>query len=222
MGYQVKVLVALLKFMNKHWNPSTPRGETIAEAADTLIRDRLCKGSFRKALDAHPGSTLPKLKILSNGQNCTLGGLRLQILYFASFIPLVRFLDRYEQVYIESGIIKRALDLFFEYSHHFFLHETVARSLLTNVIKCKSDTLVSHVFVDCKLLERIMDNFQPFSKSRTKEPTSYVSYSGHLLYLANLIRDSKVLTQRAGLSSKLSCISRWDTFLASEVRAENQ
>ena len=108
--------------------------------------------------------------------------------------------------------------MFFAYPHHFFLHEVVSKNLVMNILKCRNDSIFVHLFTDCKLLERIMDNFQPITKTRSEDPLSYVSYNGHLVTLSNAIVNANYL-KRAGLESKLSCISRWNTFVSGELKA---
>ena len=217
---RVKVLVAILKYINKQWNPSTPRGKLVKDAADVLIKDRLCNGSIKRALNTPPKqSILPALKFLKADTTC--GALRTQLITFLSFNMLIRFLDSYAKDIINSGVINTSLDLFFKYPHNFFLHEVVSKNLISNVLKCRNDDIFVHLFTDCKLLERIMDNFQPVTKPRTKDPNSYVSYNGHLVMIANMIDNSNHL-KRAGLESKLSCISKWNSFVSGELKQANQ
>merc|ERR1711862_1043920 len=93
---RVKVLVALLKYINRHWNPSTPKGKTIKEAADLLIKNKLCNGVIKQAIEAPPPqSVVTPLKIYK--KNVSVGCLRIQLIHFFSFTTFVRFLDCYVQ-----------------------------------------------------------------------------------------------------------------------------
>ncbi|KAG9144040.1 hypothetical protein Leryth_013916, partial [Lithospermum erythrorhizon] len=121
-----------------------------------------------------------------------LGKHRLKIVEFIAVL-LKSGNDIAEKEMISSGTIRRVIDLMFEYPYNNALHHHV-ESIVYSCLESKTDTLIDHIFVDCDLVEKILqahkhptlsgDSNQP-TKPASGKKIPKVGYLGHLTRISN-------------------------------------
>ncbi|CAI9105072.1 OLC1v1003921C1 [Oldenlandia corymbosa var. corymbosa] len=83
-----------------------------------------------------------------------LGKHRLKIVEFIAVL-LKTGNEVAEKELVNSGTIKRILDLFFEYPYNNALHHHV-ESIIYSCLDSKNNTIIDHLFQDCSLIGRIL------------------------------------------------------------------
>nr|GEV77199.1 serine/threonine-protein phosphatase 6 regulatory subunit 3-like [Tanacetum cinerariifolium] len=84
-----------------------------------------------------------------------LGTHRLKIVEFISVITTVGS-EAAEKELIRLGVIRRILELFFEYPYNNFLHHRV-EEIIVCCLESKNASLVKHIIEDCNLVRSIID-----------------------------------------------------------------
>ncbi|GAA0168952.1 phosphatase modulator [Lithospermum erythrorhizon] len=121
-----------------------------------------------------------------------LGKHRLKIVEFIAVL-LKSGNDIAEKEMISSGTIRRVIDLMFEYPYNNALHHHV-ESIVYSCLESKTDTLIDHIFVDCDLVEKILQAHKhPTLSGNSNQPTKpasgtkipKVGYLGHLTRISN-------------------------------------
>ncbi|XP_008553758.1 serine/threonine-protein phosphatase 6 regulatory subunit 3 isoform X1 [Microplitis demolitor] len=90
----------------------------------------------------------------------------------------------------ELGTFQTLLDLFFKYSWNNFLHTQVDQCLalvISGEWQEKSNLVYTHIFVQCKLIDRILDAWVINDDKQKKENGIRQGYMGHLINIANNI-----------------------------------
>ena len=205
---KVGVLNALLMYISKEWASNS---ELIRRTADNLIKNQLCKGIIRNALSSPPADSLVKpLSVMKNLKTKqTVGAMRIRIIHFFNYFVTNKTFPVFAKDVVQSGIIKEIIQLFFDHPHNFFLHQIIL-TLVLNLLKTKNEAVLTHIFADCNLLQLIMDNFQPISKSRTKDASSYVSFTPHLVVMSVSIMDNGYLD--LPFLANVPTIPKWRSF----------
>ncbi|XP_021836867.1 uncharacterized protein [Spinacia oleracea] len=123
-----------------------------------------------------------------------LGKHRLKIVEFIAVL-LKAGNQAAEEELVNSGTIKRVLDLFFEYPYNNALHHHV-ESIISSCLESRNDTVTDHLFRVCDLISKILDaDKHPMLSSDLELPTiSAVDKSppragnvGHITRIANKI-----------------------------------
>uniref|UniRef100_A0A803N8K9 SIT4 phosphatase-associated family protein n=1 Tax=Chenopodium quinoa TaxID=63459 RepID=A0A803N8K9_CHEQI len=100
-----------------------------------------------------------------------------------------------EEELVNSGTIKRVLDLFFEYPYNNALHHHV-ESIISSCLESRNDTVIDHLFKVCDLIRKILDaDKHPMLSSDRELPTvpavdkkpPRVGNVGHITRIANKI-----------------------------------
>ncbi|KAJ8430386.1 hypothetical protein Cgig2_032125 [Carnegiea gigantea] len=84
-----------------------------------------------------------------------LGKHRLKIVEFIAVL-LKAGNQAAEEELVNSGTIKRVLDLFFEYPYNNALHHHV-ESILSTCMESRNDLVIDHLFKECDLVGKILD-----------------------------------------------------------------
>ncbi|KAL3629554.1 hypothetical protein CASFOL_026776 [Castilleja foliolosa] len=121
-----------------------------------------------------------------------LGKHRLKIVEFVAVL-LKTGNETAEKDLVSSGTIQRVVDLLLEYPFNNALHHHV-ESIIYSCLKSNSNTIVDHLLLDCKLIEKILqtDKF-PTLYGVLNQPTLTASgrqapragYFGHLTRISN-------------------------------------
>ncbi|GAA0180034.1 phosphatase modulator [Lithospermum erythrorhizon] len=121
-----------------------------------------------------------------------LGKHRLKIVEFIAVL-LKSGTEIAEKEMISSGTIGRVFDLMFEYPYNNALHHHV-ESIIYSCLESKNDTIIDHLFVDCDLVEKILQaQKHPTLSDESNLPTKpafgkkfpTVGYLGHLTRISN-------------------------------------
>ncbi|KAI3697608.1 hypothetical protein L6452_30702 [Arctium lappa] len=84
-----------------------------------------------------------------------LGKHRLKIVEFISVLMTVGS-EAAEKELIRLGVLRRILELFFEYPYNNFIHHD-AEQIVVSCLESKNVSLVEHILEDCNLVRRIID-----------------------------------------------------------------
>ncbi|CAO2812974.1 unnamed protein product [Amaranthus hypochondriacus] len=123
-----------------------------------------------------------------------LGKHRLKIVEFIAVL-LKAGNQAAEEELMNSGTIKRVLDLFFEYPFNNALHHHV-ESITLSCLESRNDTVTDHLFNDCDLIKKILDaDKHPMLSGDLKLPTIPAADKkqlkagnlGHITRIANKI-----------------------------------
>ncbi|XP_047307574.1 serine/threonine-protein phosphatase 6 regulatory subunit 3-like [Impatiens glandulifera] len=99
-----------------------------------------------------------------------LGKHRLKIVEFIAVL-LKTGREAAEKELIDSGAIKRTLDLFFEYSFNNALHHHV-ESIIVTCLESQNTKIIDHMLLECDLIGKILQTDKnPTISSDTNEPT---------------------------------------------------
>lgn len=123
-----------------------------------------------------------------------LGKHRLKIVEFIAVL-LKAGNQAAEEELVNSGTIKRVLDLFFEYPYNNALHHHV-ESIISSCLESRNDTVTDHLFRICDLIRKILDaDKHPLLSSDLELPTKPAADKklpragnlGHVTRIANKI-----------------------------------
>jgi len=98
---------------------------------------------------------------------------------------------------MESKLIARCLDLFFQYKWNNVLHSSVEQIIRTT-LETKPSHLCLYIFIDCKLVDRILQAQQNEDQEKTLRAQEDMwiprtGYMGHMYSIANaIVQSSKV------------------------------
>lgn len=119
-----------------------------------------------------------------------LGKHRLKIVEFISVLMTVKS-EAAEKELIRLGVLKRILELFFEYPYNNFLHHH-AELIIVSCLESKNASLVEYILEDCNLVKNIIDadtntdrnNATPTVLSEGRVPPR-IGNVGHMTRIAN-------------------------------------
>ncbi|GJU14833.1 serine/threonine-protein phosphatase 6 regulatory subunit 3-like protein [Tanacetum coccineum] len=157
-----------LSFQVRHISLSTPRTLSYLLPRGSTSFALLLFSSSTLSLSANPSSSrgdLLKLLDVSVDKNVLpttygklqppLGTHRLKIVEFISVITTVGS-EAAEKALIRLGVLRRILELFFEYPYNNFLHHRV-EEIIVCCLESKNASLVKHILEDCNLVRSIID-----------------------------------------------------------------
>ncbi|XP_049763166.1 serine/threonine-protein phosphatase 6 regulatory subunit 3 isoform X1 [Schistocerca cancellata] len=134
----------------------------------------------------------------------------------------------------ELGTVEVLLDLFFKYTWNNFLHTQVEKCIafaLNSELTCTNSddsqtyVLLSHVFIQCKLLQRILDAWEDNDTKQSKPGGVRCGYMGHLIKIANHIAQHGEKEPFASLLKQYvspDIIAAWEKFVAGALADINQ
>lgn len=134
----------------------------------------------------------------------------------------------------DLGTVEVLLDLFFKYTWNNFLHTQVEKCIafaLNSELTCTNSddsqayVLLSHVFVQCKLLQRILDAWEDNDTKQSKPGGVRCGYMGHLIKIANHIAQHGEKEPFASLLKQYASpdtIAAWEKFVAGALADINQ
>ncbi|XP_074101639.1 phosphatase 6 regulatory subunit 1-like protein fmt isoform X2 [Cotesia typhae] len=129
----------------------------------------------------------------------------------------------------ELGTFQTLLDLFFKYCWNNFLHTQVDQCLA--LVICgewqeNSNLVYSHIFVQCKLIERILDVWVINDDKQKKENGIRQGYMGHLINIANNIvkksEKSEELSKYLKENVPQECFEKWEALVNTQLAEINK
>ncbi|CAO2812975.1 unnamed protein product [Amaranthus hypochondriacus] len=108
-----------------------------------------------------------------------LGKHRLKIVEFIAVL-LKAGNQAAEEELMNSGTIKRVLDLFFEYPFNNALHHHV-ESITLSCLESRNDTVTDHLFNDCDLIKKILDADKHPMLSGDLKLVNYCAFANYFL-----------------------------------------
>ncbi|KAF8097661.1 hypothetical protein N665_0284s0027 [Sinapis alba] len=146
-----------------------------------------------------------------------LGKHRLKIVEFISVLLTVGS-EAAEKEIIRLGVVKRVLDLFFEYPYNNFLHHHVENVILS-CLESKNSQLLDHLLNECNLIGSILeaekvpiltatdsDKLQPTVPAEGRKPLRIGSI-GHLTRISNKLL--QLVNSNVEIQSHLQENSEW-------------
>ncbi|CAH8338611.1 unnamed protein product [Eruca vesicaria subsp. sativa] len=146
-----------------------------------------------------------------------LGKHRLKIVEFISVLLTVAS-EAAEKEIIRLGVVKRVLDLFFEYPYNNFLHHHVENVILS-CLESKNSQLLDHLLNECNLIGSILeaekdpiltaadsDKLQPTVPAEGRKPLKIGSI-GHLTRISNKLL--QLANSNVEIQSHLQENSEW-------------
>lgn len=219
----MKILGQLVLCISRNWSfdeTLNPKQTMLKNAVDKLLKSL---PGYQALLQKPPGSsiTIQPLEIFKKSlpppQQGPLGFVRFAILEFYSEVIKASFAVTFESQILSSGILASACDVFFTYPHNTFLHDMVYNQIFVAVLIGESTNLINHLFLEGKLLRRIIDTYQGIDHPRTALPGSYHSYNGHLTLIASAIDSNRLLDGLPSNSETASLKQAWSSLWSSKV-----
>ncbi|CAH8386581.1 unnamed protein product [Eruca vesicaria subsp. sativa] len=154
-----------------------------------------------------------------------LGKHRLKIVEFIAVL-LRTGSEAAQKELVSSGIIKRTLDLFFEYPYNNALHHQV-ETIILSCLENKSDLVVNHILRECNLIGKflasdmdsdLVGDSQPTVVATGKKPPR-VGYIGHITRISNKI--GQLSNSNDQLKAYLQENSEWNEWQGSVLQERN-
>ncbi|XP_071711802.1 uncharacterized protein [Rutidosis leptorrhynchoides] len=154
-----------------------------------------------------------------------LGKHRLKIVEFIAVL-LKTGNEIAENELISSGTIQRVLDLFFEYPYNNALHHQV-ESIIFSCLESKSNTIIDHLFSECRLTTKILQTDKsPILSREVDQPTSATGkYAPRLGNLGHVTRIANKIVQLGNGDSRIQKhfqeSSEWNEWQTSVLQERN-
>ncbi|KAL0723710.1 hypothetical protein Bca4012_038309 [Brassica carinata] len=154
-----------------------------------------------------------------------LGKHRLKVVEFIAVL-LRTGSEAAQKELISSGIIKRTLDLFFEYPYNNALHHQV-EAIILSCLENKSDLMVNHILRECNMIGKFLasdkdsdlaGDSQPTVAATGKKPPR-VGYIGHITRISNKI--CQFSSSNDQLKGYLQENSEWNEWQGSVLQERN-
>ncbi|KAJ6235808.1 hypothetical protein M0813_28368 [Anaeramoeba flamelloides] len=161
---------------------------------------------FVKLLDS---PTDPQPINLSFGRIETpVGHSRLKIIQFFHILYFV-VPEKIETQYCELGILKKILDLFFQYKWNSFLHIGI-RELINSILQGNSNKLIDEIILNYKIIPKMMAICDQYEDSKTKQEYRRGNFN-HIFQICNKI--VQVCEKNNSLNDKCLTFENWDKFV---------
>ncbi|KAJ0237813.1 SIT4 phosphatase-associated family protein [Hirschfeldia incana] len=154
-----------------------------------------------------------------------LGKHRLKIVEFVAILLRTGSVAAQEEL-VSSGIIKRTLDLFFEYPYNNALHHQVETIILC-CLENKSGLMVNHILRECNIIGKFLASDRDTDLSSDSQPTvaatgkkpPRVGYIGHITRISNKI--GQLSNSNDQLKAYLQENSEWNEWQGSVLQERN-
>ncbi|KAG2323967.1 hypothetical protein Bca52824_006695 [Brassica carinata] len=154
-----------------------------------------------------------------------LGKHRLKIVEFIAVL-LRTGSEAAQKELVSSGIIKRTLDLFFEYPYNNALHHQV-EAIILSCLENKSDLMVNHILRECNMIGKFLASDRDSDLSSDSQPTvsatgkkpPRVGYIGHITRISNKIVQLSDSSEQ--LKAYLQETSEWNEWQGSVLQERN-
>ncbi|KAJ9558115.1 hypothetical protein OSB04_012729 [Centaurea solstitialis] len=158
-----------------------------------------------------------------------LGKHRLKIVEFISVLMTVGS-EAAEKELIRLGVLRRILELFFEYPYNNFIHHD-AELIVVSCLESKNVSLVEHILEDCNLVKRIIDaerdsalttekkNDMPTVPAEGRTPPR-IGNVGHMTRIANKLL--QLADSNSYIQAHLQDNSEWVEWHANVLVSRNE
>ncbi|KAF2546044.1 hypothetical protein F2Q70_00019596, partial [Brassica cretica] len=154
-----------------------------------------------------------------------LGKHRLKIVEFIAVL-LRTGSEAAQKELATSGIIKRTIDLFFEYPFSNALHHQV-ETIILSCLENKSDLMVNHILRECNMIGKFLASDRDSDLSGDSQPTvaatgkkpPRVGYIGHITRISNKI--GQLSNSNDQLKAYLQENSEWNEWQGSVLQERN-
>ncbi|XP_067001625.1 serine/threonine-protein phosphatase 6 regulatory subunit 3 isoform X2 [Anabrus simplex] len=132
------------------------------------------------------------------------------------------------------GTVEVLLDLFFKYTWNNFLHSQVEQCIafaLNSELnpsvrdETRENILLKHIFIKCKLLQRILDAWDDNENQQSKSGGPRRGYMGHLIMIANhIVQHSEKGPLATFIKEHVSAdtVAAWEAFVANTLAEINK
>ncbi len=142
-------------------------------------------GRLTKILENPPNSSPVSLSF--GDLQMPLGETRLKVIEFiASLFKTATQDATVQKLLIDSRVLVLVVDLFFQYEFNNLLHNVFLR-IISYIVPCDSVELKKHLFVDCKLMPKIVEANRLNEQCIAKPKGMRKGYMGHLTIISNTI-----------------------------------
>ncbi|KAL9652266.1 hypothetical protein ABK040_011926 [Willaertia magna] len=117
--------------------------------------------------------------------NPPLGETRLKVIEFLSSLYHIRC-EPVEKALIECNVLNVVIDLFFKYEFNNLLHNLLL-NIISFILSGDSQSLKKNLFVDCKIVERILKANKLNDQNMKEGNKMRKGYMGHLIIISNTI-----------------------------------
>uniref|UniRef100_M4DQ73 SIT4 phosphatase-associated family protein n=1 Tax=Brassica campestris TaxID=3711 RepID=M4DQ73_BRACM len=154
-----------------------------------------------------------------------LGKHRLKIVEFIAVL-LRTGSEAAQKELVSSGVIKRTIDLFFEYPFNNALHHQV-ETIILSCLENKSDLMVNHILRECNMIGKFLASDRDSDLSGDSQPTAAatgkkpprVGYIGHITRISNKI--GQLSNSNDQLKAYLQENSEWNEWQGSVLQERN-
>lgn len=148
--------------------------------------------------------------------NPPLGETRLKIIEFLSSLFHIRC-EVVEKALIASNVLGVIVNLFFQYEFNNMLHNLLL-NIISFILASESQPLKKHLFVDCAIVERILQAFK-VNEQAQNESKIRKGYMGHLTIISNTIVSTANSDET--VASLTKDISGWKEFVETSLSERN-
>ncbi|XP_048324155.1 uncharacterized protein LOC107411354 isoform X2 [Ziziphus jujuba] len=155
-----------------------------------------------------------------------LGKHRLKIVEFIAVL-LRSNNEAAEKELVNSGTIKRVIDLFFEYPYNNSLHHHI-ESIIFSCLESKNDAIVDHLLRECNLIGKILQTDKhPILSADVDKPTLPAAGKraprggnlGHITRISNKL--AQLRNSQSCIQSSLQDNSEWNEWQATVLQERN-
>lgn len=171
----------------------------------------------------------PSVKTTAGFLECPLGNTRLHVARLFTALLSNENFNVYKKLQ-ELNTFKILLDLFFLYSWNNFLHMQVEQCLALLISENWEDDnekiIHTHIFIDCKLIERILEAWENNDNEQKLHKGVRQGYMGHLISIANNIvkqtEKSEKLDKFLKNNIDKSCYDKWNDLVNNQLAEINK
>ncbi|KAJ6240253.1 serine/threonine-protein phosphatase 6 regulatory subunit [Anaeramoeba flamelloides] len=170
---------------------------------------------FAKILDSPTNSK--SIELSFGNVQAPVGHSRLKVIQFFQVLYFVAP-EKIENPFCELGILKKILDLFFQYKWNSFLHISI-RDLINSILEGSSNKLIDEIILNYKIIPKMMAICDQYEDSKTKQEFRRGNFN-HIFQICNKIVQTS--EKNTYLNEKCLTFENWDKFVVDFLTQINQ
>ncbi|KAJ3441803.1 serine/threonine-protein phosphatase 6 regulatory subunit [Anaeramoeba flamelloides] len=170
---------------------------------------------FAKILDSP--TNLESIELSFGNVQVPVGHSRLKVIQFFYILYFVAP-EKIENRFCELGILKKILDLFFQYKWNSFLHISI-RDLINSILEGSSKKLIDEIILNYKIIPKMMEICDQYEDSKTKQEFRRGNFT-HIFQICNKIVQTS--EKNTYLNDKCLIFENWDKFVVDSLTQINQ
>ncbi|KAJ3432307.1 serine/threonine-protein phosphatase 6 regulatory subunit [Anaeramoeba flamelloides] len=170
---------------------------------------------FAKILDSPTNSK--SIELSFGNVQVPVGHSRLKVIQFFQVLYFVAP-EKIENPFCELGILKKILDLFFQYKWNSFLHISI-RDLINSILEGSSNKLIDEIILNYKIIPKMMAICDQYEDSKTKQEFRRGNFN-HIFQICNKIVQTS--EKNTYLNEKCLTFENWDKFVVDFLTQINQ